>query len=248
MNILRQHEIAEAGHRILNPFTDEKLELLGELCRWRRDRRLLDLASGKGEMLCTWAQRHGIQGLGVDISEVFVPAARDRAAHLGVADRVRFLRADAGTFEADEASFDGVACIGATWIGGGLAGTIDLMRPALAPGGLLLIGEPFWRETPPDEAYDALAMGRDEFVSLPGTLERFAAAGLELVEMVLADEDSWDRYVAAQWWTVAAWLDEHPGHADAAGMRDYLDRSRRSHLAYQRRYLGWGVFVLRPAG
>ncbi len=248
MDFLRQHEIAEAGHRILNPFTDQKLELLGELCRWHRDMHLLDLASGKGEMLCTWAQRHGIQGLGVDISEVFVPAARARAAHLGVADRVRFVQADAGAFGAEEASFDAVACIGATWIGGGLAGTIDLMRPALVPGGLLLIGEPFWRETPPEGAYEALGIGREEFVSLPGTLSRFEEAGLGLVEMVLADEDSWDRYVAAQWWTVAAWLDEHPGHADAAEMRGYLDRSRRSHLAYGRRYLGWGVFVLRAAG
>jgi SAM-dependent methyltransferase len=248
MDVLRQHEIAEAGHRILNPFTDQKLELLGELCRWHRDMRLLDLASGKGEMLCTWAQRHGIQGLGVDISEVFVPAARARAAHLGVADRVRFVQADAGAFGAEEASFDAVACIGATWIGGGLAGTIDLMRPALVPGGLLLIGEPFWRETPPEDAYQALGIGREEFVSLPGTLDRFEEAGLELVEMLLAGEESWDRYVAAQWWTVAAWLDEHGDHPDAAEMRGYLDRSRRSHLAYGRRYLGWGVFVLRAAG
>lgn len=248
MDLLRQHEIAEASHRILNPFTDQKLELLGQLCRWRRDMRLLDLASGKGEMLCTWAQRHGIRGLGVDISGVFVPAARDRAAHLGVADRVRFELGDAGAFGVDAASFDAVACIGATWIGGGLAGTIDLMRPALAPGGLLLIGEPFWRETPPGEAHAALDLGPHEFTSLTGTLDRFEDAGLELVEMVLADEDSWDRYLAAQWWTVAAWLDEHPGHADAAEMREYLDRSRRSHLAYGRRYLGWGVFVLRPAG
>ncbi len=246
MDVLRQHEIAEASHRILNPFTDEKLELLGELCRWRRDMRLLDLASGKGEMLCTWARRHGIRGLGVDISEVFVPAARDRAAHLGVADRVRFELADASTFGVDEASFDAVACIGATWIGGGLAGTIALMRPALVPGGLLLIGEPFWREEPPAEALD-IALGSNEFTSLEGTLDRFEDAGFELVEMVLADEHSWDRYMASQWWTVAAWLDEHPGHPDVAGMREYLNRSRRSYLAYGRRYLGWGVFVLRPA-
>ena len=248
MDVLRQHEIAEAGHRILNPFTDEKLELLGELCRWRRDQRLLDLGSGKGEMLCTWARRHGIQGLGVDLSEVFVSAARDRAAHLGVADRVRFEQAEASAFAVDQASFDAVACIGATWIGGGLAGTVDLMRPALAPGGLLLIGEPFWREEPPGEAHAALDLGPYTFTSLAGTLDRFEDAGLELVEMVLADEHSWDRYMAAQWWTVAAWLAEHPGHPDAAGMREYLDRSRRSYLAYGRRYLGWGVFVLRPAG
>jgi SAM-dependent methyltransferase len=247
MDVLRQHEIAEAEHRILNPFTDEKLALVGELCRWRRDQRLLDLGSGKGEMLCTWARRHGIQGLGVDLSEVHVAAARARAAHLGVADRVRFEQAEASTVQVEPGSFDAVACIGATWIGGGLAGTADLMRPALAPGGLLLIGEPFWREEPPGEAHAALDLGAEEFTSLPGTLERFEAAGLELLEMVLADGNSWDRYVAAQWWTVARWLDDHPDHPDAPEMRRYLDRSRRSHLAYGRRYLGWGVFVLRPA-
>ena len=92
-----------------------------------------------------------------------------------------------------------------------------------------------------------LGGGPAGFASLTGTLDRFEDAGLELVEMVLADEDSWDRYQAAQWWNVAAWLDEHPGHADAAEMRAYLHRSRRSHLAYGRRYLGWGVFVLQPA-
>jgi SAM-dependent methyltransferase len=234
MDLLRQHEIAEASHRILNPYTDEKLELLGQLCRWRRDMRLLDLASGKGEMLCTWAQRHGIRGLGVDLSEVFVPEARARAAHLGVADRVSFVRADAGAFGVDEASYDAVACIGATWIGGGLAGTVGLMRPALAPGGLLLIGEPFWRETPPAEAHAALDLGPYEFTSLAGTLDRFEDARLELVEMVLADEDSWDRYVASQWWTVAAWLDDHPGHADAAEMREYLPRLGRVRTAGRR--------------
>ncbi|HEX3387746.1 MAG TPA: class I SAM-dependent methyltransferase [Streptosporangiaceae bacterium] len=247
MDVLRQHEIAEAGHRILNPFTDEKLALVGKLCRWRRGQRLLDLASGKGEMLCTWARRHGIQGVGVDLSDVFVPAARARAAELGVADRVAFVRGEASAFEVEPGSFDAVACIGATWIGGGLAGTADLMRPALAPGGLLLIGEPFWWEEPPGEAHAALALGAEEFTSLPGTLDRFEAAGLELLEMVLADEDSWDRYVASQWWTVTRWLDDHPDHPDAPEMRGYLDRSRRSHLTYRRRYLGWGVFVLRPA-
>src|ERR1700734_2938355 len=149
MDVLREHEIAEAGHRILNPFSDEKLELLGELCRWRRDQRLIQLGSGNGEMLCTWARRHGIQGLGVDLSEVFVSAARDRAAHLGVADRVRFEQADASAFAVDQASFDAVACIGASWSAGGRAEGVALLRPALAPGGLLLIGEPFWREEPP---------------------------------------------------------------------------------------------------
>src|SRR3954451_5771503 len=96
---LRLHEIAEANHRILNPFTDEKLMLLGEICRLEAGQRHLDLACGKGEMICHWAERFGTQGVGVDLSKVFLAAARARAAELGVAGLVRFEQGDAGTYQ-----------------------------------------------------------------------------------------------------------------------------------------------------
>jgi SAM-dependent methyltransferase len=246
MDIVRQHEISEAGNRILNPFSDNKLMLLGEVCRLRAGRHQLDLACGKGEMLCRWAARFGIEGLGVDISEVFLAVARKRADELGVADQVRFVSGDAGRFEAHARSYDIVSCIGATWIGGGLAGTIDLMRPALRPGGLMLVGEPYWTEPPPKDAFTAMGCKPEDFTSLAGTLDRFEAAGMRLVEMVIADGDTWDRYVASQWWTVSQWLETHRDDPDAPAMREFLDKSRRSHLEYGRRYLGWGVFVLLP--
>lgn len=242
---LRQHEIAEAGHRILNPFTLDKLLLLAEVSRVGPGQRHLDLCCGKGELLCQWAVRYGTTGVGVDISEVFLAAARARADELGVADRVRFVPGDAARFAAGADRYDLVSCLGATWIGGGLVGTLDLMRPAVADGGLLLVGEPYWIDPPPEEAYGSLGVERDDFVSLSGTLDRFMDAGLELVEQVLADPDDWDRYVASQWWTIAEWLRANP--SDPEGMRGFLDEARRSHLAYGRRYLGWGVFVLRAA-
>jgi len=245
---LRHHEISESGHRILNPITEEKLMLLGRICRLEAGQRLLDLACGKGEMLARWAERYGVEGVGVDLSEVFLTAARVRAAELGVADRLRFERGDAGAYRAEPGAFDVVSCLGATWIGDGLAGTIELLRPALRPGGLMLIGEPYWTEPAPAEAYEAMGIDQDEFAPLVGTLDRFEAAGLELVEMVLADGDSWDRYAAEQWFAVSEWLRAVPeDHPDAADMREFLAHSRRTHLAYQRRYLGWGVFVLREA-
>jgi SAM-dependent methyltransferase len=246
---LRHHEIAESRHRILNPISEQKLMLLGEVCRLQEGQRQLDLACGKGEMLARWAERYGTGGVGVDLSEVFLTAARLRAAELGVAERVAFERGDAGAYRAQPAAFDVVSCLGATWIGGGLAGTIELMRPALRPGGLMLVGEPYWTEPAPEEAYEATGFGPDEFTSLVGTLDRFEAAGTELVEMVLADGDSWDRYVAEQWFAISDWLRAvPPDHRDAADMREFLEHSRRTHLEYQRRYVGWGVFVLRAAG
>lgn len=245
---LRHHEIAESGHRILNPLTEDKLMLLGEICRLKEGQRQLDLACGKGEMLARWAERHGIGGVGVDLSEVFLTAARMRAAELGVAERLAFERAEAGGYRAEPGAFDIVSCVGATWIGGGLAGTVELMRPAMRPGALMLIGEPYWTEPAPEAAFEAIGVGPDDHASLAGTLDRFEAAGMELVEMVLADGDSWDRYAAEQWFTVSDWLRAAPaGHPDAADMREFLTHHRRTHLSYQRRYLGWGVFVLREA-
>ncbi|WP_232284701.1 hypothetical protein [Rhodococcus sp. R1101] len=35
------------------------------------------------------------------------------------------------------------ACIGATWIGNGVAGTAELLARSLGPGGTMLIGEPY---------------------------------------------------------------------------------------------------------
>jgi SAM-dependent methyltransferase len=243
---LRHHEIAEAGHLILNPLVEAQLRLIGEICEVGPGTRLLDLACGKGELLCRWAEWFGAGGVGVDLSHVFSAAARERATELGVADRVSIVQADAAGYAADGGAFDIVSCIGATWIGGGLGGTVELLRPAVRPGGLLLVGEPYWIDPPPPEAVAAHEFAPDEYVSLEGTLDRLDAAGVELVEMVLANPDSWDRYEASQWLTVTRWLAANPEDPDHDAMRAFRDEGRRTYLRWGRRYLGWGVFVTRP--
>ncbi len=243
---LRFHEIAEGNHSILNPFSSRKLDLLADICRPQAGQRHLDLACGRGELLCRWARDHGTVGLGVDISEVFTAGARDRVAELGLDDRVEIVRGEAGTHDAGPEPFDIVSCIGATWIGGGLAGTLDLIRPKLAPAATVLIGEPYWIDPPPSQAGAALDAPGEMFVDLVGTLDRFDTAGFELVEMVIADADDWDRYVASQWLTVDDWLRDNTDDPEVDALREWSAKARRAHMEYGRRYLGWGVFVLHP--
>ncbi|MEV4167945.1 methyltransferase domain-containing protein [Nonomuraea sp. NPDC049709] len=245
MDLPRSFTIRESSHRVLNPITDDKLAVLGRALDLPAGTRMLDLASGKGEMLCTWARDHGVAGVGVDISTVFTAAARERAVRLGVADRVAFVHGDASGHVSDE-PVDVASCIGATWIGGGVPGTVELLERSLRPGGTLLIGEPYWRLDPPDQAtVEGCHMSRkDELRDLPGLLERFGELGWDVVEMVLADQDSWDRYAAAQWLNVRRWLDRHPDDELAGEMRAELTTAPVRHARYQREYLGWGVFAL----
>lgn len=245
MDLPRIFTIRENNHRIHNPFTPEKLAALGQALHLKPGTRLLDLASGSGEMLCTWARDHDVTGTGVDISTVFTEAARARAAELGVADKVNFVHADATGYVLDE-PVDLAACIGGTWIGGGFAGTTELLSSSLRPGGMMLIGEPYWRQEVPDEetAKACLASSRDDFLVLPELIEQFSDLGYDIVEMVLADQDSWDRYQAAQWLNLRRWLDANPHDELFAQVREELTDDPVRYARYQREYLGWGVFAL----
>lgn len=244
MDIPRQFVIREGDHRIHNPFDEAKLATLGRALRLPAGTRVLDLACGSGEMLCTWARDLGMSGVGVDLSPDFLAVARARAVELGVADRVSFVHANAAGYVADE-PVDLACCLGATWIGDGMEGTVELLRRSLRPGGMMLVGEPYWRVEPPDQAtIDGCHMCDHETSTLPSLLARFAAAGCDVVEMVLADQDSWDRYVAPQWLSVRRWLDANPGDELHDQMRAELDTAAISHARYQREYLGWGVFAL----
>lgn len=248
LDLPRQFVIRERDHRIHDPFSPEKLARLGDVLRLAPGTSVLDLASGSGEMLCTWARDHRIVGTGVDLSTAFTESAVARSVELGVSDSVSFVHADAVSFvEAYDADpVDVGSCLGATWIGDGVLGTVDLLARVVRPGGLVLVGHPFWLKEPESEeaVRGSHAASRDDFATLPDLVASFGTHGWDLVQMVLGDQDDWDHYVAAQWLSTRRWLDENPDDELWQEMRDELDTAPVQHVRYAREYLGWGVFAL----
>ncbi len=245
MDIPRIFNITESAHRIHNPITAEKLATLGAALRLEPGTRVLDLGSGSGEMLCTWARDHGVVGTGIDLSALFTEQAKRRAVELGVAHRVEFMHGDASGYVCDE-KVGVAACLGATWIGGGVAGTVALLARSLRAGGIVLVGEPYWRRVPSTEevAKACCANAISDFLVLPELVASFDALGYDVVEMVVADEDGWDRYEAAKWLTMRRWLESNPDDELAMEIRGKLTAEPRRYVAYTREYLGWGVFAL----
>ncbi len=244
MDLPRPFVIRESTHRIHNPLTPAKLARLGAALLLRPGQQLLDLACGSGELLCTWARDHGTTGIGVDISSAFVDAARARAVELGVADQVHFEHGDAAGYVAAE-PVDVAACVGATWIGDGVLGTVDLLARSLRAGGLILIGEPYWLRVPADDEIARACHARDrtEWTTLPALLSAVREHGFDLVQMVLSDPNDWDAYHGLQWLNLRRWLDANPADELWPELRGELDRAPTDHLL-TREHLGWGVFAL----
>ncbi|TGC85516.1 SAM-dependent methyltransferase, partial [Salmonella enterica subsp. enterica serovar Wilhelmsburg] len=93
----------------------------------------------------------------------------------------------------------------------------------------------------------AHARGRSavaDFPRLPELVACFDHLGFDVVEMVLADPQGWDRYEAAKWMTMRRWLEENPDDEFAQEVRTELTVAPKRHVTWTREYFGWGVFAL----
>jgi len=240
--IPRYYVVAEREHEIQNPISAEKLRLLGERIRLGPGSRVLDVASGRGGPAILLARELGCSVEGIEIALEFHAAAVERADAAGVADRVTFRLADASGESFPPGSYDAAFCLGASFVFGGLVGTLDVLEPCVRPGGHVVVGEPYWKRRPlPDDYEDR----NDPWTSLEGTVAILESGDLAVVTLIDSSRDDWDRYETLHWRAVEEWLAEHADDPDAPEVRSMHERSKRTYLRHGRECLGWAIFVCR---
>jgi SAM-dependent methyltransferase len=238
--IPRYFTVAEAAHELQNPTSKEKLVLLGRRLGLAPGSRVLDVASGRGGPAVLLAETFGCAVHGIEIAPEFHAVATQRVEAAGVDELVSFDLGDAADAALEPVAYDTALCLGASFVYGSLADTVDTLAPAVRPGGFVAVGEPFWRRLPLPDEYEER---RDPWTTLEGTVQIFETSGLPVVSVIASSEDDWDRYETLHWQAVEAWLAENPHDPDAREIRQRHERHKRIYLKHGREYLGWAIFV-----
>jgi SAM-dependent methyltransferase len=246
MDLRKFYDITHREHVVCNPTSEEKLARLVELLRLPPHAQVVDLACGKGEFLIRLAEAYGVRGVGVDISSFFVADAGRRLETRAASAGVTFLRMDAADFKPDKPhSLDLVSCIGASWVFGGHAETLEALVRMVKPGGWVIVGEPFWRQPPSREYLEASGLGRDDLGSHSSNAAAGERLGLELVHTLVSSKDDWDRYEGLQWYATSEYARTHPEDPDSAEVVDRVSNARAAYLRWGRDTLGWAMYMFR---
>jgi cyclopropane fatty-acyl-phospholipid synthase-like methyltransferase len=238
--IPRYFVVAEALHELQNPTSKEKVGLLGQRLELGPDSRVLDIASGRGGPALLLAETFGCSVRGVEISPDFHGVATERAAAAGLENRVTFELGDGAEATHEPDAYDAALCLGASFVYGSLADTIEALAPAVRPGGHVVVGEPYWRRLPLPDDYEAR---RDPWTTLEGTVTIFETSGLPVVSVIASSEDDWDRYETLHWKAAERWLADNADDPDAADIRMRHEQHKRTYLRHERELLGWAIFV-----
>ena len=170
--------VAHGDLEFMGPYDQTSFEQLLDGAGLPTWARVLDLGCGRGGLLRWLASRAPIDGTGVDLH----PGTRPIPG-------VRLVAGDARSFPAEPGSFDLVCSVGA------VSGIGDLAALA-RPGGLVLLGDGYWRQPPGEDYLRALGATVDDMLDWQATLAIGAPYGLTLVRAVSSSVEQWDDYEA----------------------------------------------------
>jgi ubiquinone/menaquinone biosynthesis C-methylase UbiE len=220
-----------------SPLSLEKADRLIALLSLSEGARVLDVGCGRGEFLIRLIEASRANGLGIDRDAACISAARASAAGRISEVPHEFREGDVQRETPGEGSFDLAICIGSTHaLGSGEAAypnTLQTLIRLLRPGGQMLIGECYWKQTP--------AAAYLQLIGEPVGIYRDHAENVSIAEghglvplyATVSNDDEWDHFE----WSHRMKLERQAAlHPDDPTMAERVKRSR----AWRDGYLRWG--------
>lgn len=241
------------AHRHLtfcNPISEAKIERAMGLMGLRPGDSVIDWGAGKCELLIRLVRRYGVRGVGVELAGLFASEARRRTVESGVAAEVVVHEGDAREYLAGmgERRFDLSVCVGSTHSFGDYGAALGAMHGTTRPGGLIFVGEGYWKQPPSKEYLRALGGEESESRTHAENVGLAAARGLVPLWAGTASDDEWDEYEWGYARGIETFVAGHPSDPDAPAMLERSRGWRETYLKWGRETLGFGLYLFRAPG
>ena len=235
-----------------NPIGSAKADQLVQMLELRPGSRALDAGCGNGEFLLRVVASHAVQGVGVDRDPHCIAAARESAAERGLESQCEFRSADVNELAATPGEFDLGICIGSTHAFGSgetaYPNTIRRLSEAVRPGGLLLIGEGYWKREPAAEYLKLIGEPVGIYRDHAGNVSFAEERGLLPLYAMVSSEDEWDHFEWSHQRKIRRLAEANPNDPTLAARLADARRWREGYLRWGRSTMGFGVYLFRTPG
>lgn len=228
-----------------NPISPERFDrLLAEL-PLKPGSRILDVGCGQGELMLRLLRTWGCQAVGIDTDAKELGIARTKLAEFG--DAVTLYDKPFQKLQFMGLRFDAGFCIGATFAcgrrGEAFAGAVTGLRDLATAGGLIVIGDGYWRQPPAPEYLAATGIEEREFKTYDECIAMGEDAGLQCIYATRASQEEWDHFEGSFWISSERELVQAPDDPDLVMKVERRRGWKKSYLRWGRDTLGFGLFV-----
>jgi ubiquinone/menaquinone biosynthesis C-methylase UbiE len=237
-------DIVHQHHTLMNPLDEEKLDELFDLLGLSPGATVTDIGCGKGEMLIRLAKKYRIKGIGVDKSPYCIRDAEKRKSELVPESDLKFLEMDGLGYKPENMeSEDLTMCIGASWIYNGYKNTLKALSQMTRSKGRIMVGEPFWKKSPPQTYLRKAKIRKQLFSTHEGNFRIGEAIGLAPLYALVSSEGDWDRYEGLHWFAAREYVVSHPDDPDLKEIQARDTEARETYLHYERDIMGWAIYL-----
>ena len=215
------------------PLSSWRADQLIDLLQLSPDARVLEVGCGNGEFLLRTTDRWGCSSIGIDIDADAIAEAQRAAESRNLP---AYFQCSDAKLQAPS-KVDLAICIGATHAyglgSGAWRNTLMIFSRLVRPGGLILVGEGYWRK-PPDPDYLAF-LGDNPGIEKSHRENIASAEAMGLIPMYtsVSNLDEWDHF---EW--------NHRLRIEREGLANPHDPKVQKKVTHSRRcragYLKWG--------
>jgi precorrin-6B methylase 2 len=223
------------------PLSPECVSWLCKALKVREKAHFVDLGCGWGQLLIDIVMMlPGSTGIGYDSDQLLIEHATAVVATFANEERITVSVADCT--QVTEHS-DVLICMGSTHAWPCLEDALTSFEQTLRPEGQLIIGVPYWENSPSDAACHALGTTQDGLPNEISLRTLVTESGFDITGFRASTLAEWDAFEIAWCASRVIWLRENLNHPDFARYAEQLEKHRAMWLDGYRTYLGFAVIV-----